>query len=27
MVAADLELFKREKLLQDAGYSIKNQFE
>jgi GDPmannose 4,6-dehydratase len=27
MVAADLELFKREKLLQDSGYSIKNQFE
>lgn len=27
MVASDIELFKREKLLQDAGYTIKNQFE
>ena len=27
MVNADLELFKREKLLKDSGYSIKNQFE
>jgi GDPmannose 4,6-dehydratase len=27
MVAADLELFKREQLLKDAGFEIKNQFE
>lgn len=27
MVAADIELFKREKLLKDSGYVIKNQFE
>ncbi len=27
MVAADLELFKQEKLLKDSGYIIKNQFE
>ena len=27
MVAADLDLFRREKLLKDSGYSIKNQFE
>ena len=27
MVAADLELFQREKLLKDSGYLIKNQFE
>ncbi len=27
MVASDVELFKREKLLKDAGYVIKNQFE
>jgi GDPmannose 4,6-dehydratase len=27
MVAADIELFKREKLLRDSGYVIKNQFE
>ena len=27
MVAADVDLFKREKLLKDSGYSIKNQFE
>ncbi|MBC7848840.1 MAG: GDP-mannose 4,6-dehydratase [Chitinophagaceae bacterium] len=27
MVAADVELFKREKLLKDSGYTIKNQFE
>ncbi|RVT96452.1 GDP-mannose 4,6-dehydratase [Mucilaginibacter limnophilus] len=27
MVAADLELFEREKLLRDSGYVIKNQFE
>jgi GDPmannose 4,6-dehydratase len=27
MVAADLELFHREKLLKDSGYTIKNQFE
>lgn len=27
MVAADIELFKREKLLKDSGYTIKNQFE
>ncbi len=27
MVAADVELFKREKLLQESGYTIKNQFE
>lgn len=27
MVASDLELFKREKLLKDSGYTIKNQFE
>lgn len=27
MVAADLELFRKEKLLKDSGYSIKNQFE
>lgn len=27
MVAADVELFRREKLLKDSGYTIKNQFE
>lgn len=27
MVASDVELFKREKLLKDSGYTIKNQFE
>jgi GDPmannose 4,6-dehydratase len=27
MVAADIELFKREKLLKDSGYSIMNEFE
>jgi hypothetical protein len=27
MVAADIDLFQRDKLLQEAGYSIKNQFE
>jgi GDPmannose 4,6-dehydratase len=27
MVAADVDLFKREKLLKDSGYVIKNQFE
>jgi GDPmannose 4,6-dehydratase len=27
MVAADVDLFRREKLLKDSGYSIKNQFE
>ncbi len=27
MVAADLDLFRREKLLKDSGYAIKNQFE
>ncbi|MGX5820048.1 GDP-mannose 4,6-dehydratase [Chitinophaga lutea] len=27
MVAADLELFKREKVLKDAGYKVLNQFE
>ncbi len=27
MVAADIELFKQEKLLKDSGYVIKNQFE
>ncbi|WP_428329110.1 GDP-mannose 4,6-dehydratase [Mucilaginibacter sp.] len=27
MVAADVELFRREKLLKDSGYVIKNQFE
>ena len=27
MVAADVELFQRQKLLKDSGYSIKNQFE
>lgn len=27
MVSADVELFRREKLLQDSGYRIKNQFE
>jgi GDPmannose 4,6-dehydratase len=27
MVAADLDLFKKEKLLQDSGFDIKNQFE
>lgn len=27
MVAADIELFKREKLLKDAGYKVLNQFE
>ncbi|MCD8740523.1 GDP-mannose 4,6-dehydratase [Mucilaginibacter roseus] len=27
MMAADLELFEREKLLKDSGYSIKNQYE
>ena len=27
MVAADVELFKREKLLRDSGFDVKNQFE
>jgi len=27
MVASDVEIFQREKLLKDSGYSIKNQFE
>ena len=27
MVVSDIELFRREKLLKDSGYSIKNQFE
>jgi len=27
MVAADIELFEKEKLLKDSGYSIRNQFE
>ena len=27
MVAADVDLFRREKLLKDSGYTIKNQFE
>lgn len=27
MVASDVDLFKREKLLKDSGYTIKNQFE
>jgi GDPmannose 4,6-dehydratase len=27
MIAADIEIFNKEKTLQDAGYSIKNQFE
>ncbi len=27
MVAADIELFSREKLLKDAGYKVKNQYE
>jgi GDPmannose 4,6-dehydratase len=27
MVGADLELFRREKLLKDSGYSIRNQYE
>ncbi|MFC0514079.1 GDP-mannose 4,6-dehydratase [Mucilaginibacter angelicae] len=27
MVASDVDLFKREKLLKDSGYAIKNQFE
>ena len=27
MVASDIELFKREKLLKDSGYSIMNEFE
>jgi len=27
MVAADVDLFRREKLLKDSGYAIKNQFE
>jgi GDPmannose 4,6-dehydratase len=27
MVAADVDLFRREKLLKESGYSIKNQFE
>jgi len=27
MVASDVDLFRREKLLKDSGYSIKNQFE
>ncbi len=27
MVAADVELFEREKLLKESGYTIKNQFE
>jgi len=26
MVAADVDLFKREKLLKDSGYAIKNQY-
>jgi len=27
MVHADIDLFSREKLLKDAGYKVKNQFE
>jgi len=27
MVAADVDLFRREKLLKDSGYAIRNQFE
>ena len=27
MVAADIELFSREKLLKDAGYTVRNQYE
>ena len=27
MVQADVELFKREQVLKDAGYRIKNEFE
>jgi GDPmannose 4,6-dehydratase len=27
MVAADLDLFKKEKLLQESGFDIKNQYE
>jgi len=27
MVAADVEVFKREKLLKESGYRIRNQFE
>jgi len=27
MVAADIELFQREKVLKDAGYKVLNQFE
>jgi GDPmannose 4,6-dehydratase len=27
MVGADLELFRKEKLLKDSGYEIKNQYE
>jgi GDPmannose 4,6-dehydratase len=27
MIAADLDIFKREKLLHESGYKIKNQFE
>ncbi|RYY32503.1 MAG: GDP-mannose 4,6-dehydratase, partial [Sphingobacteriaceae bacterium] len=27
MVAADIELFEKDKLLKDSGYVIKNQFE
>ena len=27
MVAADVDIFKKEKLLKDSGFKIKNQFE
>jgi GDPmannose 4,6-dehydratase len=27
MMAADVDLFRKEKLLKDSGYIIKNQFE
>jgi GDPmannose 4,6-dehydratase len=27
MVAADVELFRKEKFLKDAGFDVKNQFE
>jgi len=27
MIFADIELFSREKLLKEAGYKVKNQFE
>jgi GDPmannose 4,6-dehydratase len=27
MVVSDLELFRRDQLLRDAGYNIKNEFE